>query len=35
MGGADNEVVTRSKKRRFLTFFVKYCLTDGYADFKL
>ena len=35
MWGNDNERVVWSKKRRFLMFFVKYCLTDGYVDFKL
>ena len=35
MGGTDNERVVRSKKRHFLTFFVNYCLTDGYTDFYL
>ena len=35
MGGVGYERVTWSKKRHFLRFFVKRCLTDGYTDFNL
>ena len=35
MGGVGHEMVVWSKKRQFLMFFVKRCLTDGYTDIKL
>ena len=34
-GIRTNERVTRSKKQRFLRFFVMYWLINGYTDFKL
>ena len=35
MGGAENEMILRSKKRRYLMFFITLGLTDYYKEIYL